>query len=798
MHEPPKPDPKYANWQPYFGRYSVLRRLGSGAMGVVYLVQDEKLARLVAFKTLPDGLAQDAAAIEELRKEVKRGSLLKHPNVARTLYLEHSEEGAAIVMEFVDGQTLDQKLRAEPGGCFDIAEVFPWLGQIAAALDHVHEEARLAHRDLKPSNIMVSHEGWVKVTDFALASALSESHSQVSVRDDGAGTPQFMSPQQFSGEPGNRLDDIYSVGATIYALLTGKPPFHRGNVGQLYGQVMNAIPPPMAERRREFGVTDKAPIPAAWEETVAACLAKDAEERPQSAAEVLACLKNPSRSQPPAAPWERIPPRKPKPTAGTRAPIYVGLIVSLLVAALYELGLVLQFQFVRAGIFGSSPPAAVVDRAWQYPVFIFFAFAIAWTTVVLLRPSAKLVVPFMAFLQVFMASFILGIRGVSFSPFASAAAIALGYVGGIIRPGSGSRSGFSAATIKATSVIAFSFVVWVAIGELGVFVLLLSTSVKAHAPYTGQVSTPRPPAPTPRPAPPATSTLPPKPEPISQAKLNPPPVPPEDRLPELIGQGRVLRERGDVNTALTRFREASAIEPMNPAAIAEIAITYEKMSLTDKATEQWKRIYDMGDAVGSYFITAESRLKKSQNSPPEPAKNRAFTLSQQAILSLDDTQAARYYQPVFTATVTARRPQAKGGVELDILFPSTKGRDDTLMLTSNQGAGAKTLVGLEVGAYQAYSLKFTVLTVDGSDTASPNMTVGALIGPTADNRGFAYAPARIGLSSNRSAISNTGGFAPKTSVLGLDISLFGDRWPDGPHTMTVLVEPVEGATQLPR
>jgi len=106
-----------------------------------------------------------------------------------------------------------------------------------------------------------------------------------------------------------------------------------------------------------------------------------------------------------------------------------------------------------------------------------------------------------------------------------------------------------------------------------------------------------------------------KPEPISQAKLNPPPGPPQNRFQELMQQGRALRQRGDMNTALTRFREAAAIDAANPGnaeTIAEIAMTYERMSLLDKAAEQWKRIYDMGDAAGSYFIAAESRLKMSQ------------------------------------------------------------------------------------------------------------------------------------------------------------------------------------------
>jgi hypothetical protein len=103
-----------------------------------------------------------------------------------------------------------------------------------------------------------------------------------------------------------------------------------------------------------------------------------------------------------------------------------------------------------------------------------------------------------------------------------------------------------------------------------------------------------------------------KPEPVSHAKLNPPPPPPENRFQELMQQGRALRGRGDTNTALIRFREAGALEPGNAETIAEIAMTYERMGLGDKAAEQWKRIFDMGEGAGSFFIAAESRLRMSQ------------------------------------------------------------------------------------------------------------------------------------------------------------------------------------------
>ena len=105
---------------------------------------------------------------------------------------------------------------------------------------------------------------------------------------------------------------------------------------------------------------------------------------------------------------------------------------------------------------------------------------------------------------------------------------------------------------------------------------------------------------------------PPKPVPVSPSKLNPPVAPPENRFQELLQQGKQLRDRGDTGAALTKLREAQTIEPNNAEAIAEIAVTYERMSLMDKAGEQWRRIYEMGDAAGAYYYTADAKLKMSQ------------------------------------------------------------------------------------------------------------------------------------------------------------------------------------------
>ncbi len=277
--------PPDAGEKKLFSRYRTIRELGRGGMGLVLLAQDEVLEVPVALKLIPKALLHDTEGIANLKKEVLRGLALAHPGIVRIHNFEQEGRVAVIVMEYVEGESLAQRKARQPVRCFDVTEVRPWLEQLGAALDYAHHEARIAHRDLKPGNILITPEGRLKVTDFGLASSLSESLSRLTTRI--SGTPPYMSPQQLRGERPTHLDDIYSLGATIYELLTGMPPFFRGNVPT---QVLSVTPPPMTERRDEFEVKGQKSIPAAWEEMVAACLSKDAAQRPASVADMLRML----------------------------------------------------------------------------------------------------------------------------------------------------------------------------------------------------------------------------------------------------------------------------------------------------------------------------------------------------------------------------------------------------------------------------------------------------------------------------------------------------------------------------
>ncbi len=268
--------------QKVFGRYTLKKILGRGGMGVVWLARDEELERDVALKFLPEIVAMDREAIRDLKRETRRSLDLTHSHIVRIYDFIQDTRTAAISMEYVAGDTLAARKIDQPRGCFDPVDLREWVKQLCEALDYAHGKAQIVHRDLKPANLMIDARGDLKIADFGIAASVCDSVSRVSAQAGSSGTPVYMSPQQMMGEKTAVTDDIYAVGATLYELLTGKPPFYAGNVML---QVQSKVPPAMAERRTELGEV-REPIPPEWEETIAACLAKEASERPQSAGEV--------------------------------------------------------------------------------------------------------------------------------------------------------------------------------------------------------------------------------------------------------------------------------------------------------------------------------------------------------------------------------------------------------------------------------------------------------------------------------------------------------------------------------
>jgi serine/threonine protein kinase/Tfp pilus assembly protein PilF len=282
---------EFTSGQKLFGRYTLVKVLGRGGMAIVWLARDVELERDVALKFLPDLMIQDRAAFDQLRLETKRCLELTHPHIVRIHDFVHDERSGGISMEYIDGETLSNLRADKEQRVFEPDEIANWITQFCDALDYAHNRADVIHCDLKPANLMVNQRGDLKITDFGIARSLADQATRLTSEQGRSGTLVYMSPQQLSGERSTHLDDIYSLGATIYELLTSKPPFYSGNVDR---QICERVPPSMTERRKEFDI-EPASIPKIWEEVVADCLAKEPSRRPPSAADVAQRLQLSSR-----------------------------------------------------------------------------------------------------------------------------------------------------------------------------------------------------------------------------------------------------------------------------------------------------------------------------------------------------------------------------------------------------------------------------------------------------------------------------------------------------------------------
>jgi hypothetical protein len=272
----------FAPGERLFGRYTLKSILGRGGMGIVWRAFDEHLERDVALKFLPELIVLDHAALDELKRETKRNLELTHHNIVRIYDFAHEDQTACISMEYVDGATLSALRVEREAKIFKVAELQPLVAQFCHALDYAHTKARIVHRDLKPANLMVNADEQLKITDFGIARSLSDSVSMLSLRST-SGTLLYMSPQQLDGDRPSSLDDIYSFGATLFELLTSKPPFFSGAIET---QIREKPVPSVTTRRHELNIANEDLVPAEWEKTIAQCLAKDPAQRPQSAREL--------------------------------------------------------------------------------------------------------------------------------------------------------------------------------------------------------------------------------------------------------------------------------------------------------------------------------------------------------------------------------------------------------------------------------------------------------------------------------------------------------------------------------
>ncbi|HET6575967.1 MAG TPA: serine/threonine-protein kinase [Fimbriiglobus sp.] len=258
---------------PLLPGYDIRDTLGGGGMGVVYLARDEDADRLVALKVVR--AATDRAARERFRVEVRAMARLSHPNVVRVYAVELDRPDPFFTMEYVDGPGLDRRLVAD--GPLPVAEAARVMEQVARAVQHAHDEG-VIHRDLKPGNVIVGSDGVPKVTDFGLAKRLDTADG-LTVWDAVLGTPGFMAPEQTGGrnEEVGPAADVYGLGATLYALLAGLPPFRGTDLVEVAVRVRTGPPTPLRELRSE--------VPPDLEAVVLKCLEKAPQDRYPSAAD---------------------------------------------------------------------------------------------------------------------------------------------------------------------------------------------------------------------------------------------------------------------------------------------------------------------------------------------------------------------------------------------------------------------------------------------------------------------------------------------------------------------------------
>ncbi len=263
-------------------RYTLKKLLGRGGFGAVWQAHDEELRMDVAIKFLSEMIISNPDAVEDLKRETRYSLRLTHPNIVRTYGFLQSPDVVGIAMEYVPGGTLVHLRAGRAERCFGPTELSPWIAQLCEALDYAHHKVQIIHRDLKPANLMIDDHRDLKVADFGISRSVSDSRTRITNDRDTSGTLAYMSPQQMMGDPVSVTDDVYALGATLYDLLTGKPPFHSGDIVQ---QVLRAKPPTVEARRRDLGETGEA-LPPEWEAVLAACLEKEAENRPATAGEV--------------------------------------------------------------------------------------------------------------------------------------------------------------------------------------------------------------------------------------------------------------------------------------------------------------------------------------------------------------------------------------------------------------------------------------------------------------------------------------------------------------------------------
>src|SRR6266567_4592314 len=271
--------------------YRITGRLGSGGMGVVYEAQDLTLGRRVALKFLPSDVARDSAVLDRFLFEARAASALNHPNICTIYAVENSDGQSFIAMELLEGQSLDYKLLGPP---LPLDRLLDISIQLAEALEAAHAKG-IVHRDIKPANIFITQRGQIKVLDFGLAKLTREAEmamdtvasqrgpAHLTSPGSTVGTVAYMSPEQARGEDLDARSDLFSLGAVMYQMATGRFPFTGATSAVIFSAILEHDPVPPLELNSE--------LPPKLQEIIEKALEKDRDLRYQSAADLRGDLK---------------------------------------------------------------------------------------------------------------------------------------------------------------------------------------------------------------------------------------------------------------------------------------------------------------------------------------------------------------------------------------------------------------------------------------------------------------------------------------------------------------------------
>jgi tetratricopeptide (TPR) repeat protein len=259
------------------GPYRVVRRLGSGGMGVVYLARDPRLDRFVALKLLPPWLASDESATRRLAEEAKAASALDHPNIETVYDIGHAEDGRPyIAMAYYEGETLKDRIRRGP---LPVDEALTLATQLADGLAAAHGSG-IVHRDIKPANVIVTPDGVAKIVDFGIAKVMGTDPTE---RGRPPGTVAYMSPEQTLGVATDSRTDVWSLGVVLYEMLAGRRPFSAGTSDAVISAIRDDEPEPLRRLRPD------APTPMV--RVMDRCLSKEAESRYEDPAALALALR---------------------------------------------------------------------------------------------------------------------------------------------------------------------------------------------------------------------------------------------------------------------------------------------------------------------------------------------------------------------------------------------------------------------------------------------------------------------------------------------------------------------------